>query len=53
MKKHQQINCNVHTCKYNDCDKCLCKLNEIKVANQNNEASSKKETICDSYAKKD
>ncbi len=51
-KMKKKINCTVHSCMYNACDKCMCKLNEIKIDNQNNEATSKKETICDSYVKK-
>ena len=47
-KKEQQINCNVDTCKYNDCSDNKCNLSEIKIGCSCS-AHCKDDTICDSY----
>ena len=52
MNKNEQIKCDVFSCIHN-CD-CCCSLDSIKVScNGKNEYASKKETICDSFKKKD
>ena len=47
---HQDINCGVHSCRYND-KVSHCTLQDIVVGNskQSGEARSKSETECDSF----
>ncbi len=46
---HQEIKCDVKTCKFNDKAK-FCTLGDITVGNDGmNEAKSKKDTICASF----
>lgn len=50
MKKDKQnINCDVHSCKYCDCENDHCDLREIEIKNQSGVASDEKDTICSSY----
>lgn len=48
-KNKQNIKCDVHSCKYCDCDKNHCNLREIEVKNQSGLASEEDETLCSSY----
>ncbi len=48
-KGKQSISCDVHSCKYCDCEEDSCTLKEIKVKNENGMATEKEETICASY----
>ena len=46
----QKINCEVHSCKYNGQEKCICMLNNITVKPCKNCASGKTdESKCGSY----
>lgn len=46
---HQEIKCNVHSCKYNDQSR-YCTLYDITVGHTNNsDAKSKQETECASF----
>lgn len=44
---NQRIDCNVHTCKYQDCHENRCSLGKIFVNGEN----SKQRTFCDSFEK--
>ena len=48
------IKCNVSNCKHNDNDKCVCKLDSIKVSCSCDgcDCTNKEETICESYKEK-
>ena len=46
------IKCNVSNCKHNDNDKCVCKLDSIKVSCSGCDCTNKEETICESYKEK-
>ncbi len=50
-EKNQKIKCDVSSCDYNNCDDECCTLEEIKVSCKcgSDEATEKKETICDSF----
>lgn len=48
-KNKQNINCDVHSCKYCNCDDDHCDLREIEIKNQSGLAMDEKETICSSY----
>ena len=48
-KDKQNIKCDVHTCKYCDCDHDHCNLREVEIKNQSGLTSQKEETICASY----
>lgn len=48
-KDKQNIKCDVHSCKYCDCEENHCDLREIEIKNQSGLATSKKDTICGSY----
>jgi len=48
-KEKQNIKCDVHTCKYCNCEENHCDLREIEIKNQSGFAASKKDTICASY----
>ena len=48
-KNKQNINCDVHSCKYCNCDDDYCDLREIEIKNQSGLAMDEKETICSSY----
>lgn len=48
MKK---IKCNVYDCSFCNCKHELCKLDEIKVCNCNDEPK-KEATMCDSFKKR-
>lgn len=50
--KLQKIKCQVHDCKYCDCEKDICELPEIKVCNCTSGESPKELTMCDSYKEK-
>jgi len=54
MKNNNQtIKCDVTSCKFNDC-KNNCELDGIQVSCTGNEKfANKKETICDSFKKRD
>lgn len=51
MSKNKQIKCDVANCKFNDNTDCCCTLDEIKVSYEcaSDDATEKKETICDSF----
>ena len=49
MKLNQKIKCEVHDCKYCDCECNLCKLKEIDVCNCINGKTPKELTMCNSY----
>lgn len=51
MKKEQKIDCSVHDCKHCNCDKDVCKLENIKVCNCKGDGQ-KETTMCDSYKEK-
>ena len=57
MKKEnkQNIKCDVHTCKYCNCDCDVCELREIEIKNQCGcgPATDKNQTICSSYKIRD
>ena len=46
----QKIKCDVYSCKYCDCDKNKCTLEEIRISNKSND-TNKDATLCDSYKK--
>ena len=46
---NQKIKCEVHDCKYCNCDSNLCKLKEIDVCNCTSGKSPKELTMCNSY----
>lgn len=48
---NKKIKCDVNNCIYNNIDDEICNLNEIKVSCNcsRDEATDKKETICDSF----
>lgn len=50
-KKDQHIKCEVHSCRYCNCDDNVCKLKEIEIKKQNDCtcATEKDDTICASY----
>lgn len=48
----QKIKCQVHDCKYCDCDKNLCDLKEIEVVNCTSGENPKELTMCNSYKAK-
>ena len=48
-KNKQNINCDVHSCKYCNCYDDHCDLREIEIKNQSGLAMDEKETICSSY----
>lgn len=48
-KEKQNIKCEVHSCKYCNCDDDHCDLREIEVKNQSGLATDKDETVCSSY----
>jgi len=48
----QKIKCQVHDCKYCNCEKNLCELMEINVVNCTSGKSPKELTMCDSYKAK-
>lgn len=52
MKENKKIKCDVNSCKHNDCKNNDCNLKEIKITSLNEDDSSKKETICDSFCEK-
>ncbi len=47
------IKCDVETCKYNNCEKGCCELDEVKISCTCNNNCCKKteETICQSFKK--
>lgn len=51
MSKNQKINCDVVSCKYQNTDKNVCELEEIKVSCicDNDDCTDCTETICDSF----
>lgn len=51
MSKNDNIDCNVHDCKYCDCNNDKCKLNCIKVAHSDKD-TCKESTMCASYKRK-
>ncbi len=53
MAKNQKIGCDVESCKHCNCDDHECLLKEIKVSNDCKCADSKKDTICDSFDKRE
>jgi len=48
-KKKQSIKCDVHSCRYCNCEENHCDLREIEIKNQCGLAGDKKDTICASY----
>ena len=48
----QKIKCQVHDCKYCDCNKDLCDLKEIEVVNCTSGETPKELTMCNSYKAK-
>lgn len=50
-KKEQKIACSVYDCKHCECEKDMCNLKEIKVANCKG-SGEKETTMCDSYKQK-
>lgn len=48
----QKIKCQVHDCKYCNCEKNLCDLKEIEVVNCTSGQNPKELTMCDSYKAK-
>ena len=46
-KKEQKIACSVYDCKHCECEKDMCNLKEIKVANCKG-SGEKETTMCDS-----
>lgn len=52
-KCNQKINCNVHSCEYNDCNCNECTLKAIEVSCDcgchKNDVKEKSETICGSF----
>lgn len=51
MSKNDNIDCNVHDCRYCNCECNKCKLNCIKVSHSNKD-NTKRSTMCSSYKKK-
>ncbi len=52
MKKNdQKIKCDVETCKYNNCQKNCCTLEEILVSCDCDDPSCQRDTICGSFEK--
>ena len=50
MEKNQKINCTVETCKYNDCEKQECLLEQIIVEPvQGCKTKNPDESMCASY----
>ena len=50
MDKNQKINCTVNSCRYNNCDKEECTLNQITVEPiQDCETCTPDESMCGSY----
>ncbi len=50
MDKNQKINCTVETCKFNNCDKNLCNLEQIIVEPiVGCESKQPDESMCGSY----
>ncbi len=53
MAKKQNIKCDVETCKFQNCDKNECELDEIKVSCNcgcnNDEVEDNEETTCASF----
>lgn len=54
MEKNQRIYCNVNSCKFNDKNKEVCELEEIRVCAclGCNTSKAKEESMCDSYVSK-
>ena len=52
MNKRQTIKCDVHDCKFCDCECDECSLKSIKVSNCNG-VGEKETTMCSSYKEKD
>ena len=48
----QKIKCQVHDCKYCNCETNLCKLKEIEVCNCISGNSPRELTMCNSYKAK-
>lgn len=48
-KDKQNIKCDVHSCKYCDCEENHCDLKEIKIKNQSGLAMTEEGTLCSSY----
>ena len=48
-KDKQNIKCEVHSCRYCNCDENTRDLREVEIRNQSGLATEKKETICSSY----
>lgn len=51
MKKNQKIYCNVNSCEFNDENKQMCELEEIRVCAcpDCNTGRAEDESMCDSY----
>ena len=53
MSKNQKIDCEVESCKHCNCDNHECLLKKIKVSNGSSCVNSKKDTICESFDKRE
>lgn len=49
--ENQTIKCSVEDCKHCDCEKQVCELKKIKIANCDG-CGCKETTMCDSYKQK-
>lgn len=51
-KKETKVNCEVDSCKHNDCKKCSLDELDISCNCDNNACENKIETICDNFERK-